>query len=108
MNMKESVNNVDARIFYSLRKRGDSLMATTLYVGNLPWSATEDSLTDAFGSHGQVISSRIITDKETGRSRGFGFVEVEDQDVDAMVSAMNGADMEGRQIVVNEAKPRQN
>lgn len=83
-------------------------MATTLYVGNLPWSATEDSLTDAFGSHGQVISSRIITDKETGRSRGFGFVEVEDQDVDAMVSAMNGADMEGRQIVVNEAKPRQN
>lgn len=83
-------------------------MATTLYVGNLPWSTTESSLADAFRSHGQVISSRIITDKETGRSRGFGFVEVEDQDAGTMVSAMNGADMEGRQIVVNEAKPRQN
>ncbi len=83
-------------------------MATTLYVGNLPWSATENSLTDVFRSHGEVISSRIITDKETGRSRGFGFVEVDDKDVDAIISAMNGADMEGRQIVVNEAKPRQN
>jgi RNA recognition motif-containing protein len=82
-------------------------MATTLYVGNLPWSATESSIAEAFRSHGQVISSRIITDKETGRSRGFGFVEVEDGDADTMVSAMNGAEMEGRQIVVNEAKPRQ-
>ncbi len=83
-------------------------MATTLYVGNLPWSATESSLTDAFRPYGEIISSRIITDKETGRSRGFGFVEVDDKDVDAIISAMNGADMEGRQIVVNEAKPRQN
>ena len=82
-------------------------MATTLYVGNLPWSATESSIAEAFRSHGQVISSRIITDKETGRSRGFGFVEVEDGDAETMVSAMNGAEMEGRQIVVNEAKPRQ-
>lgn len=82
-------------------------MATTLYVGNLPWSTTDASLADAFRPHGTVISSRIITDKETGRSRGFGFVEVEDGDAQNMVNAMNGTDFGGRQIVVNEAKPRQ-
>ena len=82
-------------------------MAKTLYVGNLPWSATDTTLADAFRPHGSVISSRIITDKETGRSRGFGFVEVEDADADKMIEAMNSAQVEGRQIVVNEAKPRQ-
>lgn len=82
-------------------------MAKTLYVGNLPWSTTDTALADAFRPHGSVISSRIITDKETGRSRGFGFVEVEDADADKMVEAMNGAQLAGRQIVVNEAKPRQ-
>ncbi len=82
-------------------------MAKTLYVGNLPWSATDIILADAFRPHGSVISSRIITDKETGRSRGFGFVEVEDADADKMVEVMNGAQIAGRQIVVNEAKPRQ-
>jgi RNA recognition motif-containing protein len=82
-------------------------LAKTLYVGNLPWSANDAALADAFRPHGSVISSRIITDKETGRSRGFGFVEVEDDDADKMVEAMNGAQIAGRQIVVNEAKPRQ-
>jgi RNA recognition motif-containing protein len=82
-------------------------LAKTLYVGNLPWSTTDTVLADAFRPHGAVISSRIITDKETGRSRGFGFVEVEDDDADKMVEAMNGAQVAGRQIVVNEAKPRQ-
>jgi len=82
-------------------------VAKTLYVGNLPWGTTENDLTDAFRSYGTVISSRIITDKETGRSRGFGFVEVDDSDADKMVSAMNGSDFGGRQVVVNEAKPRQ-
>lgn len=83
-------------------------MATTLYVGNLPWGTTDTALADAFRVHGTVYSSRIITDKETGRSRGFGFVEVEDADVEKMISAMNQSDFGGRQIVVNEAKPRQN
>lgn len=83
-------------------------MAKTLYVGNLPWSTTDTSLSDAFRAHGSVISSRIITDKETGRSRGFGFVEVEDADAEKMIEAMNGAEFGGRQLVVNEAKPRQN
>lgn len=82
-------------------------MAKTLYVGNLPWSTNDTALADAFRPHGAVISSRIITDKETGRSRGFGFVEVEDADADKMVAAMNGTEFGGRQIVVNEAKPRQ-
>ena len=83
------------------------LMAKTLYVGNLPWGTTEVELAEAFRPHGTVISSRIITDKETGRSRGFGFVEVEDDDAEAMIAAMNGAEFGGRQVVVNEAKPRQ-
>ncbi|QJW46441.1 RNA-binding protein [bacterium BFN5] len=82
-------------------------MAKTLYVGNLPWSTTDTALTEAFSPHGNVISSRIITDKETGRSRGFGFVEVDDADADKMVEAMHGSEFGGRQIVVNEAKPRQ-
>jgi RNA recognition motif-containing protein len=82
-------------------------MPKTLYVGNLPWGATEADLAEAFRPFGTVVSSRIITDKETGRSRGFGFVEVEDGDADKMVSAMNGAEFGGRQVVVNEAKPRQ-
>lgn len=82
-------------------------MATTLYVGNLPWGTTDVSLSDAFRAHGTVISSRIITDKETGRSRGFGFVEVEDADAANMVTAMNQTEFGGRTIVVNEAKPRQ-
>ena len=82
-------------------------MAKTLYVGNLPWSTTDEALLEAFSAYGGVVSSRIITARETGRSRGFGFVEVEDHDADKMVSAMHGTDFGGRQIVVNEAKPRQ-
>jgi len=82
-------------------------MSKTLYVGNLPWSTTESILSDTFQTHGHVISSRIITDKETGRSRGFGFIEVDDADAQNIVTSMNGTDFDGRQIVVNEAKPRE-
>lgn len=81
-------------------------MAKTLYVGNLPWALTEEELEQAFASHVQVLSSRIITDRLTGRSRGFGFVEVPDEDVERVIEAMNGASIGGRQIVVNEARPR--
>lgn len=83
-------------------------MAKTLYVGNLPWGMTEDELAEAFAQHAQVVSARIITDRETGRSRGFGFVEVEDQDVEPAVESMNGTQLGGRDIIVNEARPRQN
>lgn len=79
----------------------------TLYVGNLPWSTTEQRLTEVFSAHSQVGGCRIITDRETGRSRGFGFVEVDDADVPAMVEALNNTDLDGRIIVVNEARPRQ-
>lgn len=82
-------------------------MPRTLYVGNLPWATNESDLADLFSPYGNVVSSRIITDKETGRSRGFGFVEVADEDADKMIDAMNNADIGGRQIVVNEAKPKQ-
>jgi len=82
-------------------------MSRTLYVGNLPWATTENDLADIFRPHGEVVSSRIITDKETGRSRGFGFVEIGEGDADRMIDAMNGTEMGGRQLVVNEAKPKQ-
>jgi len=82
-------------------------MARTLYVGNLPWATKAEDLADAFSLHGEVLSSRVITDRETGRSRGFGFVEVNDEDVENMIAAMNGADFNGRVITVNEAKARE-
>lgn len=82
-------------------------MAKTLYVGNLPWATTDDMLTETFAEHGSVLSSRIITDKETGRSRGFGFVEVADTDADSMIASLDGSDFDGRQIVVNVARDRQ-
>ncbi|MDN5347291.1 MAG: hypothetical protein PWP65_855 [Clostridia bacterium] len=81
-------------------------MSRTLYVGNLPWSTTEEELARAFGAHGEVISARIITDRQTGRSRGFGFVEVNDADADRMIAAMNGAELGKRVLTVNEARPR--
>lgn len=79
----------------------------TLYVGNLPWSTSEDDLLQLFQPNGEVKSARIITDRETGRSRGFGFVEVSDEDAERVIAAMNGKDVGGREIIVNEAKPRQ-
>lgn len=81
-------------------------MAKTLYVGNLPWATTPQDLADLFGNYGQVISSRIIKDKETNRSRGFGFVEVTDEDAEAMISAIDGKEYNGRILTVNEAKAR--
>lgn len=82
-------------------------MVKTLYVGNLPWALTEEDLQQAFAAHANVRSARIIVDRETGRSRGFGFVEVEEADVEKAVQAMNGAVVGGRPLVVNEAQPRQ-
>lgn len=83
-------------------------MVRTLYVGNLPWATKPEDLEEAFGAHGEVVGSRIITDRETGRSRGFGFVEVNDDDVEKMIEAMNGVEFQGRVLTVNEAKPRGN
>ncbi len=82
-------------------------MAKTLYVGNLPWSTTEEDLARAFAGVCTVKSCRIITDRETGRSRGFGFVEVEDDEAEQAISAVNGTNFGGRDIIVNEARPKQ-
>jgi RNA recognition motif-containing protein len=82
-------------------------MAKTLYVGNLPWESTEDELAEVFKELASVQSVRIIRDKETGRSKGFGFVELaDDTNVDEVISATNGMLMGGRTLVINEAKPR--
>ncbi len=79
-----------------------------LYVGNLPYSITENSLQNLFSQAGQVESCRLITDRETGRSKGFAFVEMatEDQAQNA-IETMNGREIEGRAITVNEARPQQ-
>lgn len=81
-------------------------MAITLYVGNLPWKLTEDELADAFSTCSCVENVRIITDRETGRSRGFGFVEIDDANATRTMELMNGFELKGRRIIVNEAKPR--
>ena len=82
-------------------------MTRTLYVGNLPWATKAEELANAFSAHGEVLGSRVITDRETGRSRGFGFVEVGDEDAEAMIAAMNGTELDGRVITVNEARARE-
>jgi RNA recognition motif-containing protein len=82
-------------------------MAKKIYVGNLPWSATSQSLEQLFSEHGKVRSAEVISDRETGRSRGFGFVEMEsDDDGTRAIEALNGADIGGRAITVNEARER--
>lgn len=82
-------------------------MTETLYVGNLPWNTTADELTAFFGQYGEVVSSRIITDRETGRSRGFGFVEVADGNAARLAQELNGKELGGRPLTVNEARPKQ-
>lgn len=82
-------------------------MVRTLYVGNLPWATKAEDLKEVFSQYGEVISSRVITDRETGRSRGFGFVEVADQDAEQIIAALNGTELGGRVLTVNEAKTRE-
>ena len=81
-------------------------MSKNLYVGNLPFSATADDLTQAFAAHGTVIRAQIVSDRETGRSRGFGFVEMSDG-ADEAIAKLNGAEFQGRTLTVNEARPRE-
>lgn len=82
-------------------------MTKTLYFGNLPWAVTEQDLRDAVSEIAEVISARVATDRETGRSRGFGFVEVPEDKAQAVIDALNGAEWGGRALTVNEAKPRE-
>jgi RNA recognition motif-containing protein len=81
-------------------------MNKSLYVGNLPYDASEDDIRSAFSAHGQVHSVKVVTDRETGRPRGFAFVEMSEGDAESAVKAMNGKDFGGRALRVNEANER--
>ncbi|MBU0687534.1 MAG: RNA-binding protein [Candidatus Margulisbacteria bacterium] len=78
----------------------------SLFVGNLSWSVTDETLKAKFAEFGNVISARIIKDKFSGKSRGFGFVDMEDADAEKAIAGMNGVNWDGRDVSVNEAKPR--
>jgi RNA recognition motif-containing protein len=82
-------------------------MAKRLYVGNLSYSVTSDQLQELFEQYGAVRSAQVLSDRETGRSRGFGFVEMDnDEDADNAISSLDGQDFDGRRLTVNEARPR--
>ena len=79
-----------------------------IYVGNLPYGINRDQLRDVFAAYGEVAAARIVTDRETGRSKGFGFVEMNnDEEAKKAIEALNGNDIGGRKAVVNEARPRE-
>lgn len=81
-------------------------MSKRLYVGNIPFKMREPELEQLFSPHGEITSTKVITDRASGRSRGFGFVEMaNDQEAETAIQKMNNADVEGRKIVVNEARP---
>jgi RNA recognition motif-containing protein len=82
-------------------------MGKKLYVGNLTYGVTDSTLEQMFTAHGTVESAQVIMDRETGRSKGFGFVEMKsDQEAQAAITGLNGKDVEGRALTVNEARPR--
>ena len=78
-----------------------------IYVGNLSWNLKDQDLSNLFASHGEVVSAKIVTDKFTNRSKGFGFVEMaNDEQAQAAIAALNGSEVDGRGIVVNESRPK--
>ena len=86
---------------------GDPLMGKKLYVGNLTYGITDSTLAQLFQAHGTVQSAQVIMDRDTGRSKGFGFVEMgSDQEAQAAIAALNGKEVEGRALTVNEARPK--
>jgi len=84
----------------------ETLEMKSIYVGNLPFSASEDEVRDLFAEYGEVNEVRLITDRDTGRPRGFGFVRMAPADADAAIEALNGTDMGGRTLRINEAQDR--
>lgn len=81
-------------------------MTVSMYVGNLPYTADQSSLQSLFAPFGDVVSARVMSDRETGRSRGFGFVEMESSDAKNAISSLDGTEHEGRKLRVNEAEKR--
>ena len=82
-------------------------MSKRIYVGNLSYQTTENDINNLFGQVGEVESVNIITDRDTGRSKGFGFVEMGNEDADKAIAQLNGTELNGRSITVNEARPRE-
>ncbi len=83
-------------------------MSKKIYAGNLSWNTTNEDLSDAFAQYGEVLSANVIIDRDTNRSKGFGFVEMEDDEAAvAAISVLNGAELDGRNIRVNEAISRE-
>ena len=82
-------------------------MTERIYIGNLPFSSTEDDVRDLFQSYGEVLSCALPTDRETGRPRGFGFIEMSNEDAAKAIDALDGQDFSGRQLRVNEARERE-
>lgn len=83
-------------------------MATNLFVGSLSWNVNDDQLQQFFASAGTVVSAKVITDRETNRSKGFGFVEMaSDEEAKKAIDELNGKELDGRPITVNEARPRE-
>lgn len=82
-------------------------MSVNIYVGNLSFQTSNSQLEGLFAEYGEVMRAQVVTDRDTGRSRGFGFVEMSSREqADSAISALNGRDVEGRQLTVNHAKPR--
>ena len=82
-------------------------MSKSIYVGNLPWSANEEQVQDLFAEYGNVLSVKLVSARETGRARGFGFVEMASEGVQAAVEALDNFSFSGRNLKVNEARPRE-
>ena len=83
-------------------------MSKKLFVGSLPWAINDEGLKQAFTAYGKVVSATVVVDRRSGRSKGFGFVEMEnDSEAAAAIEALNGSELNGRNIVVNEAKPKE-
>lgn len=98
----EPINSGEILFFTEKRRE----MVKTIYVGNLPFSANETEIRDLFAQHGTVHSVKLITDRATGRPRGFGFVEMEQDEANAAIDAINGMEVGGRSLRVNEARKR--
>jgi RNA recognition motif-containing protein len=91
------------RIFFKEARN----MSKNLYIGNLPFTSTESEVSELFSQYGTVETVRLITDRDTGRPRGFGFVEMDDEGADQAIKELDGTDLGGRNIRVNEARPRE-
>jgi len=100
------IKNKEARRSKKQAERIERVM--NIYVGNLPYSTDRDALREIFAAYGEVSAARIVNDRETGRSKGFGFVEMpDDAQARQAIEALNGSDIGGRKAVVNEARPRE-